>query len=104
MISMQQIQRAEKEFASAASRSFHVSRNAECALEAYTYKEVPHDPKRRERLLEESIEADYMAERNAFVRELIRKEMRALEMPINGELPAMPCDPGDTVVPGGIDR
>ena len=75
MISKEQIDRAEKEFAANAAAAFKVARDAERALENYDYSSTRRvfDPAHRDKLLAEFNDADYMAESRAWILLLIRE-------------------------------
>ena len=74
MISEEQMERAEREFAANATAAFEVARDAERKLEHYTYA-IPsraYDPAKREALLKDYRDADYMAESRAWILQLIK--------------------------------
>ena len=72
MISKEQMERAEKEFVANTQAAVEVAREAEKALEHYTYSARPYDPVKREALLKEFRDADYMAESRAWILHMIR--------------------------------
>ena len=73
MITKEQMQRSEKEFASAAALSVGKARDLERSLEQYTYNSGRnYDPARRQRILEDFQDADYEAESRAWILSLIR--------------------------------
>lgn len=77
MISEEQMDRAEKEFAANANAALSVARDAERALESYTYSSYrTYDPQKREELLKEYRDADYMAESRAWILNLIRSSRK----------------------------
>lgn len=77
MISDDQMKRAEAEFAHDAATRLSMARDAERALEFYTYKSPrrEYSPQFREQLWKEFQEADYQAESRAWIIQLIRKAM-----------------------------
>ena len=73
MITKEQIERVERNVAANASAALALARDNELNLEAYTYKtDRPYDPAKRQRLLDEFNEADYQAESQAWLLNLIR--------------------------------
>lgn len=77
MISEEQIDRVESELSAAAFDAFNQAKQAERALEDYTYprstyQRQQYSPAKREKLLVEFREADYLAESRAWVTSLIR--------------------------------
>lgn len=84
MISKEQIERAEKEFASAARLAFEKAKCAERILEDATYAPSrTYDPNHRQKFLEEYRDADYEAESRAFILGLIRKASQKSGIPHN---------------------
>lgn len=81
MISNEQMDRAEREFAANASASVAVARDAERALEHCEYYERPYDIKKREQLFKDYQDADYMAESRAWILHLIRKDLASRATP-----------------------
>lgn len=78
MISEEQMERAENEFAANAGAALSVARDAERALESYTYSSYrTYDPQKREELLKEYRDADYMAESRAWILHMIRSHRAA---------------------------
>jgi hypothetical protein len=77
VISKEQLERAEIEFTTAARTAFRDAKSAESALESYTYypSSIPYDPAKRDRLLSEYREADYMAESRAAIATLLREQI-----------------------------
>lgn len=73
MISEEQMQRAEREFAANTGAAISVARDAERELERYTYYQRPFDPAKRDQLLQDYKDADYMAESRAWILNLIRE-------------------------------
>ncbi len=74
MISNEQIERAYSELRTSAREAFEKAKSAERALETYTYSDYrQYDPAKRERLLAEYREADYLAESRAWISSLIRE-------------------------------
>lgn len=72
MISKEQIERVEREFAGASKVAFEIAKAAELELEAYTFGRRGYDPGKRQRLLDAFREADYQAKKMAWVLNLIR--------------------------------
>ena len=72
MITEEQMDRAEREFAANLQAAISVARDAERELEHYTYYVRPYDYKKREQLLQDFKDADYMAESRAWILQLIR--------------------------------
>lgn len=73
MISKEQIELVEREFAANSSAAFELAKEAERSLEEYTYSfGRGYDPAKRQRLLDEFNEADYQAESRTWVLNLIR--------------------------------
>ena len=72
MISEEQMERAEREFALNAAASIAVARDAERELEHCSYHAQPYDPGKRQILLEAFQDADYMAESRSWILYLIR--------------------------------
>ena len=86
MITAEQMKRANEEFAAAAAATVNQAREAERALELYTYGIVDkqhrqYSCEKREQLLKEFQEADYMAERSAWILSLIRRAMARRNLP-----------------------
>jgi hypothetical protein len=74
VITEEQMDRAEREFADNAKAAIEVARDAERALESYTYSSYrTFDPAKRDALLKEYQDADYMAESRAWILHLISK-------------------------------
>jgi hypothetical protein len=79
MISKEQMERAEREFTSEAATWFQKAKEAERSLEAYTYgPRRDYSPLRRDKLLEDFRDADYMAESRAWILNLIRRPEPAI--------------------------
>lgn len=72
MISKEQMERVEWEFVNASKVAFELAKYAELELEAYTFGRRGYDPGMRQRLLAAFHEADYQAEKMAWVLNLIR--------------------------------
>lgn len=72
MISKEQMERVEREFVNASKVEFELARFAELELEAYTFGRRGYDWGMRQRLLAAFHEADYQAEKMAWVLHLIR--------------------------------
>jgi hypothetical protein len=78
MITDEQMHRAEREFASAATLAFAKARDAERSLENYTYcsPRQNYNPKLREKLLEDFRDADYEAESRSWILNLIQTALK----------------------------
>lgn len=83
MISNEQMERAEKEFTSAAREALGPARAAERALEDHKYPRtsIGHDPTKRAGFVQAYADADYMAESRAWIAQLIRNERKRLAPP-----------------------
>lgn len=78
MISNEQIDRALAEMSVAAREAIERARQAERALEDYSYPRTAYasrqyDPVKRDKLFDAFQEADYFAESRSFISELIRR-------------------------------
>jgi hypothetical protein len=83
VITAEQEKQAEREFEMEAASAFQKAKALEKSLEHYTYSQPrrEYDPKRRERLLQEFLEADYIAESRAWILQLIRGIKRGSVIP-----------------------
>lgn len=73
MITKEQIDRCEAEFVSETAVATAKAKTIESSLEAYTYHSGrQYDPKRRDRMWEDFQDADYVAERSAFIVHLVQ--------------------------------
>jgi len=76
MISIEQMKRAEEEFAHKSKEAIEKARNAELSLENYTYyKGFGYCHIERQRLLEVYQEADYQAESSTWILQIIRQRI-----------------------------
>lgn len=83
MIREEQMERAEKEFTSAAREALGPARAAERALEDYDYPRTSfgHDPTKRAGFVQAYTDADYVAESRGWIAQLIRNERKRIAPP-----------------------